>query len=1029
MKLRDSFFSLGNKLFAAEVVSSVYRGLLGREPDAEALAAYSQKLADDRDLGHLIVVIGDSREHWERLLAKNAESLVRSVFQGLLRREPEQAALANYARELAESKNLGQLVGRFGQSEEHWNLLLQGKAEVLVRSIFLGLLQWDPDQVALETYTRQLAGSKDLGQLLAQIGRSEELWTQQLQIRAETLVRNAFQGLLQREPDAKALALYGQKLAEDKDVSDLLAEIGNSQEHWERLFGKNAEGMVRSVFQGLLQREPDAAALEAHSRQLAESKDLGPLLAHIGQSEELWKQLLQNNAGVLVHSIFQGLLQREPDAVALETYSQKLAEDKDLSRVLAAVGGSQEHWERLFGKNAETLVRSVFQGLLQREPDAAALEAHTRQLAESKDLGQLLAHIGRSEELWSQLIRARAESLMRSVFQGLLQREPDAEALAAYSQKLAEDKDMSGMLAVVGGSQEHWERLFEKKAETLVRSIFKGLLLREPDAETLSAYSQRLAEDKDLAGLLAVVGESQEHWERLFGKKAETLVRSVFQGLLRREPDPATLEVHTRQLVESGDLGQLLAHIGQSEELWKQLIQSNAGALVRSAFQGLLQREPNDKALAAYCGKLEKDKDLAGLFVAIGDSQEHWERLLEKKAATLVRSLFQGLLGLGPDQAESENYTRQLAQYTRQLAQSKDLGQLITRIAQSQEHWNWLIASRAETLVSTAYQALLGRDPDEAEMKPAAHELAQTRDLTQLITRIAASREHYSRIAALECQNPLNLLDKRCVIFLHVQKTAGTSMQNMLRGAFPGEPIFQEHDDTLYRYPGGKLAEYSVFSGHFNFDSLAFIPRQNKAIFTFLREPKSRLLSMYYFIRAHEPRHKSFHFMMQLANELDAPSFFEHSLVKEDHSTWNHMTWAVMGHCTWKAWCSRLAQAVSPQEQSDFIEEVVRPSVCRRLKEFVYIGLQEDYKNSVDTLFKILRVPAVPEIREDHSLELLMRSEPNFKRSVERQPMTERLDAALNELVHLDKVLYEEAVRLRSQAFHDASPQSGALVM
>ncbi|MGA2227357.1 MAG: sulfotransferase family 2 domain-containing protein, partial [Syntrophobacteraceae bacterium] len=256
-----------------------------------------------------------------------------------------------------------------------------------------------------------------------------------------------------------------------------------------------------------------------------------------------------------------------------------------------------------------------------------------------------------------------------------------------------------------------------------------------------------------------------------------------------------------------------------------------------------------------------------------------------------------------------------------------------------------------------------------------------------------------------------------CLVFLHIQKTAGTSMQNHLRDCFGQKEFYSEHSDSLYIHSPAELSTYDVFAGHFNYDSLRFIPRRTLSIFTFVREPRQRLISLYHFLRAHESGHPNFvsEGTMELANRLLIEEFFENPEIRKDYGFWNNMCWAVMGQLQWREWMSLLTTEKDETAVADILDSAIRPAIIERLKEFMFIGLQEDFDRSVQALFRIIEKQPPAKVRADHSLEKLMLTEPDFKRKMEKQPVTLRVNTALDGLIQLDNIVYEEAQKLYAE--------------
>lgn len=92
------------------------------------------------------------------------------------------------------------------------------------------------------------------------------------------------------------------------------------------------------------------------------------------------------------------------------------------------------------------------------------------------------------------------------------------------------------------------------------------------------------------------------------------------------------------------------------------------------------------------------------------------------------------------------------------------------------------------------------------------------------------------------------------LVFLHIPKTGGTSMFKLLSQQFPPEAICPARHNDLGNYTSEELGRFTVFAGHYGFDTLELIPGA-KVVVTMLREPTARLLSWYYFCRSHTWEH------------------------------------------------------------------------------------------------------------------------------------------------------------------------------
>jgi hypothetical protein len=97
----------------------------------------------------------------------------------------------------------------------------------------------------------------------------------------------------------------------------------------------------------------------------------------------------------------------------------------------------------------------------------------------------------------------------------------------------------------------------------------------------------------------------------------------------------------------------------------------------------------------------------------------------------------------------------------------------------------------------------------------------------------------------------------RRLVFLHLAKTGGTTLDHHFAQAFAADEICPKNSD-LYDLSTEELARYRYFSGHFVYDQLRRIPGPIFTV-TVLRNPIERVISNYYFLKRHTPRHLADH--------------------------------------------------------------------------------------------------------------------------------------------------------------------------
>lgn len=221
-------------------------------------------------------------------------------------------------------------------------------------------------------------------------------------------------------------------------------------------------------------------------------------------------------------------------------------------------------------------------------------------------------------------------------------------------------------------------------------------------------------------------------------------------------------------------------------------------------------------------------------------------------------------------------------------------------------------------------------------------------------------------------------------LFLHIQKTAGTSIVHLAR-QFYGESI-TSHGECWGSAPE-QLSHVSFISGHIGYDFARSL-MENRYTFTFLRDPAERILSMYYFCQGRNPDEFEIY---DKARSLDLRGFLAAGLT--DHcvrkNIWNNQVW-------------QLAHGYAHLDDrsiENFGETELLNLAKAHLAQFSYVGFTETFDADAAEILKVLGLPKARQMPR-------MNSTPERPGVAELSP---EIKAMLDELTVLDRALYEYA--------------------
>ena len=237
-------------------------------------------------------------------------------------------------------------------------------------------------------------------------------------------------------------------------------------------------------------------------------------------------------------------------------------------------------------------------------------------------------------------------------------------------------------------------------------------------------------------------------------------------------------------------------------------------------------------------------------------------------------------------------------------------------------------------------------------------------------------------------------------VFLHIQKTAGTSIVDWVIHSCGLDKVVAHGDyckgrpDLGIEMKGdaraispGDFHSIPFVSGHFGYDWARHL-MDKRYSFTFLRNPIERVLSFYSFCKSRDPKEFDIYALTQ---QVSLDEFLQIGmkvpLVKE--CIWNHQTWQ-LAH----GWGNSEQPSVSCFEPDEILDLAIR-----HLEDFSYIGLTETFEEDRDNILAALGIVPPKE-------KIVSNVQPGRPTSKDLPQSTLKL---LEELTHLDRTLYEEA--------------------
>ena len=302
------------------------------------------------------------------------------------------------------------------------------------------------------------------------------------------------------------------------------------------------------------------------------------------------------------------------------------------------------------------------------------------------------------------------------------------------------------------------------------------------------------------------------------------------------------------------------------------------------------------------------------------------------------------------------------------------------------------------------FRLILGREPEDQQAIDAHMNIPSVSELRRTLLVSSEFQGKYKMMRPETNDHPALALEREAIVFIHMQKTGGTTLRALLEGQFPADRVCPLQEDKLHLLSVAELGQYDFFAGHFDRSSICFIPRKEIKTVVLFREPRARLISYYRFLRAHPNRDEFANdACIRVAHELTAEEFFEHPPVRQLILVYNHYLIALGASFSWYE--RKLGTPLSGEEISRALEEAKR-----QIRATTAIGITERFDQSVELICKALHLQKPPSIAPLHVTSNFVERDARFRR-VEPVTMTPRLASALDELTVYDEELYRFATQ------------------
>jgi hypothetical protein len=248
------------------------------------------------------------------------------------------------------------------------------------------------------------------------------------------------------------------------------------------------------------------------------------------------------------------------------------------------------------------------------------------------------------------------------------------------------------------------------------------------------------------------------------------------------------------------------------------------------------------------------------------------------------------------------------------------------------------------------------------------------------------------------------------IALLHLEKCGGIAFMRWLVEFFhpfqiDPDPNRSQPPHLFERHPGGlgrDAARFPLVWGHYDLPSLRRLD-PGRLVFTVLREPRARIISLYHYWRSVTPNlldPAEGNFTVALAHRLNLLDFLRHDDPFLRDYLDNFYVRRLTGFYATGAVTDRLAEA----------PEAALALARQALARLGFVGITERMDESMARFSALIGAPAPARAVHANTAETNPADPSGWFRGVSRTALTPEIEAELDRLTGLDQVLYAEAL-------------------